>query len=339
MPTIGTNVTYLDLASRLGPDNKVARIIELLAKTNEILEDMVVVEGNLPTGHKTTVRTGLPAATWRLLNYGVQPSKSVTAQVTDECGMLEAYAEVDKALAALNGNTAAFRLSEDQAFLEAMNQAMASTLIYGNRQLYPERFTGLAPRYAAGYNDPWANTDKIGSNIVKVCASASGSDNTSMWLVVWGESTIHGTYPNGSQAGFQHNDLGEQTKTLADGSMLQVLRTHYKWDLGLVVRDWRYAVRICNIDWSVILPDLSAGNLFDAMDEALERLPSRTMGRAVFYCNARTMSMLKKQLRKAASYTLTMEEITANRKVLAFDGVPIKRVDAILNTESAVTFS
>jgi hypothetical protein len=339
MPTIGTNVTYLDLASRLGPDNKVARIIELLAKTNEILEDMVVVEGNLPTGHKTTVRTGLPSATWRLLNYGVQPSKSLTAQVTDECGMLEAYAEVDKDLAALNGNTAAFRLSEDQAFLEAMNQAMATTLIYGNRQIYPERFTGLAPRYAAGYTDPWSNMDKIGANIIPVVSGASGSDSTSMWLIAWGENTIHTTYPKGSEGGFRHEDLGEQTKTLADGSMFQVLRTHYKWDIGLVVRDWRYAVRICNIDWSAITSDPATGAILDAMDDALARLPSRSLGRPVFYCNSKLLSLMKKQLRKTAAYTLTMEEITGNRKLLSFDGVPIRRLDALLNTESPVTFS
>ncbi len=34
------------------------------------------------------------------------------------CGMLETYSEIDKALADLNGNTAAYRLSEDRAFLE-----------------------------------------------------------------------------------------------------------------------------------------------------------------------------------------------------------------------------
>ena len=50
------------------------------------LLDMDWQEGNLPTGHRTTIRTGLPESAWRLLNYGVQPSKSVTAQVTDTCG-------------------------------------------------------------------------------------------------------------------------------------------------------------------------------------------------------------------------------------------------------------
>jgi hypothetical protein len=51
-------------------------IIEMLSQTNEIMIDMLVIEGNLPTGHKSTVRTGLPTATWRLLNYGIVPTKS-----------------------------------------------------------------------------------------------------------------------------------------------------------------------------------------------------------------------------------------------------------------------
>ena len=148
MAVIGSSVaTLADVAKRLDKDGKIDKIVELLQDTNEILDDMLFQEGNLPTGHKTTIRTGLPEAAWRLLNYGVQPSKSRTAQITDTCGMLEAYAEVDKALADLNNNTAEFRLSEDRAYLQAMNKNMAHTLFYGDTSVNPERFMGLAPRY------------------------------------------------------------------------------------------------------------------------------------------------------------------------------------------------
>src|SRR5262245_51381703 len=113
MATLGTNIaTYGDWAKREGVDGKIDKIIELLSQTNEILQDMLVLEGNLPTGHKTTIRTGIPTATWRLLNYGAARGKSTTAQVIDTTGNLEAYAEVDKDIADLNGNTADFRASE-----------------------------------------------------------------------------------------------------------------------------------------------------------------------------------------------------------------------------------
>jgi hypothetical protein len=148
MATIGnTYPTLADLLKRSDPDNSVAAIIELLAETNPILEDALTMEGNLPTGHRTTVRTGLPTGTWRKLYSGVPVEKSTTVQVDDTTGMLESYAQVDKSLADLNGNTSAFRLSESRAFLEGMNQTFASTFIYGDTDLDPEKFMGLAPRF------------------------------------------------------------------------------------------------------------------------------------------------------------------------------------------------
>jgi hypothetical protein len=150
MATLGASVlTLADWAKRLDPDGKVSKIVELLSQTNEILMDMLFAEGNLPTGHRTTVRTGLPTVAWRLLNQGITPSKSTTAQIDEACGMLEAWSECDVELARLSGNVAAFRISESQAFIEAMNQEMASTLFYGNSGTAPEEFTGLAARYSA----------------------------------------------------------------------------------------------------------------------------------------------------------------------------------------------
>lgn len=172
-----TALTLADWAKRVDPDGKVDKIVEILGQTNEILDDMLFVEGNLPTGHRTTIRTGLPQATWRMLNYGVKQGKSTTAQITDAIGMLETYSEIDKSLADLNGNTSEFRLSEDHAFLEGMNQQMAETVFYGDATLNPQRFTGLSARY----NDLNA---KNAQNIID--AGGTGSNLTSIWLVVWG---------------------------------------------------------------------------------------------------------------------------------------------------------
>src|SRR6266704_2349665 len=136
--TIGSvALTYADWAKRLDDGYRIASIIELLSQTNEILDDMLVVEGNLPTGHKTTVRTGLPQGTWRLLNTGVPNAKSTTAQIVDTCGILETYSVIDKDIADLNGNTPEFRLSESRAFLEGMSQQVAQTIIYCNQLVNP----------------------------------------------------------------------------------------------------------------------------------------------------------------------------------------------------------
>jgi hypothetical protein len=334
MATIGTPVTYLDIASRLGPDNKVSAIIELMSRTNEILPDMVVKEGNLPTGHKTTIRTGLPTATWRILNYGVQPTKSITSQVVDTCGMLEAYAEVDKALADLNGNTAAFRLSEDEAHLEAMNNQMATALFYGNQNTNPEQFTGLMPRYPQF----GANLATITAYNCIACHAGANAVQTSIWLVVWGENTVHAIHPKGSgTGGFEHQDLGEVTLTddQTPAGRFQGYRTHYKWDLGLCVRDWRYAVRICNVD--TVLMSSTVVDLFLAMTKAYYRIPSYGMGRAVFYCNNLVLQYLQIQAAVKSNLALKYEEV-GGKPVTSYMGIPIKRCDALLNTEAlAVT--
>jgi len=335
MATIGTSVTYLDIASRLDPLNKISGIIELLQRTNTILDDMQTLEGNLLTGHKTTIRTGLPTATWRMLNYGIQPTKSITSQVTDTCGMLEAYAEVDKSLADLNGNDAAWRLSEDQAHLEAMNQEMATAIFYGNEETNPERFTGLMPRYPNYGTD--ATVTVTAHNCINAYGSASGADQTSMWLLVWGQNTLHGIYPNGSTGGgFTHDDLGEVTlqDTQSPAGRYQGYRTHYKWDLGFTVRDWRYAVRIANIDTSAI--SSSVVDLYEAMIRAYYRIPSFGMGTAVFYANNLVLMYLQIQGQSKTNLALQYDEIGGVPKV-SFMGIPIKRCDAILNTEAVVT--
>jgi len=147
MATLATyNPTLLDLAKRTDPDGSIASVVEILNETNEVLDDMTFVEGNLTTGHRSSVRTGIPTPTWRALYGFVQPSKSTTVQVTDNTGMMEAYAEVDKALVELNGNTQAWRLSEERAFIEGFNQELVDTLWYGNEGTEPDAFTGLAPR-------------------------------------------------------------------------------------------------------------------------------------------------------------------------------------------------
>jgi len=182
-----TNPTLADVAARMTPDGKIdPNIVEMLSETNEILDDMTVIEANGFTEHKTTVRSGLPSGTWRKLNYGVQPEKSRTVQVKDSMGMLETYAEVDKALADLNGNSAAWRMSEDRAFIEGINQNMATTLFYGDSSLDPEKFMGLAPRY---------NSLSAENAMNIIDAGGTGSDNASIWLIVWGPNTCHTIYP------------------------------------------------------------------------------------------------------------------------------------------------
>lgn len=322
-----TNPTLADLAKRQDPDGRIAKIIEILNGSNEILDDMPWIEANDGTGHKTTIRSGLPTGTWRKLNYGVQPEKSTTVQVRDGTGMLESYAEVDRKLVDLAKDKAGFMLSEHKAFLEGMNQTMATQLIYGDASINPEKITGLAPRFNS-------LSAENGQNIID--AGGTGSNNTSIWLVCLDESTVHGLYPAGTVGGLKVGPNKEETLLDASGGRYEGYRTHYEWNAGLTVRDWRYVVRIANIDVTTLTKNAASGaDLIDLLVQAIELLPNQRMGRCVFYANRTVRSFLRRQITNKDNVWLSMQEV-AGRKVLGFDDIPVKRVDAILNTEARV---
>jgi hypothetical protein len=332
--TLGANVVTLsDLAKRSEPGGgAISTIVEMLEQTNPILEDMHYEEGNLVTGHRSTIRTGLPAVYWRLINQGTPPSKSTTAQAEDTLGMLEAWSEVDVELAKLAGDLGAFRLSESRAFIEAMNQEMAQTLFYGNAGTAPEEFTGLAPRYSS-------LSALNAQNIVS--GGGSGADNTSIWLIQWGPNTVHGIVPKGSQAGLVRQDFGEVTVEVTAGiagNRMRALQEHYIWKNGLVLRDWRGVVRIPNIDVSNLIAESSNADLLKLMAKAMHRLVNPGAGRAVFYMNRTVAEFLDIQSKAAVSVGsgITYENVQG-RTIGSFRGIPVRVTDAILETEAAVT--
>lgn len=334
MPVLATtSPTLAEIGKGLDPDGSVATVVEILNQTAEILNYLPFVQGNLPTGHRTTTRSGIPEPTWRRLNYGVMPTTSTKVQVTDNCGMLEDYAEIDKSLADLNGNTAAYRLSEDRAHIEGMAQKFVKTFFYGNEGTEPAAFTGLSPRY----NNRNPAVAASGDNVIH--GGGAGSDNTSVWLLVLGDQTLHGIYPKGSEAGLSVKDKGQVTLENAggvSGARMEAYRTHYKWDCGLSSRDWRYGVRIANISVGALTKDAATGpDLVDLMTQALELVPDLTSGRAVFCGNRTIRSYLRRQIKNSKNMNLTLETV-AGKKVVHFDGVPFARCDGLINTETVV---
>lgn len=332
MSTLGGSVlTLTDWAKRLDPMGNTAKIVEMLSQSNSMLEDSLFKEGNLPTGHRATLRTSLPTVAWRLLNQGSAPSKSTTAQVDFQTGILEAWSEVDVDLAELNGNVKAFRLSEAQAFIEAMSQEVQQTMIYGTAA-NPEEFVGLASYYDS-------LTDNSGENIVD--AGGTQSDNSSMYLVGWGDRAAYGIFPRGSKAGLSREDLGivtvETTAGVA-GNRMRAYQEHYKWKVGLAVEDWRQSARIANIDISSLIAD-GAGStvkLIEYMIKAIHRIHKPESVKQAFYCNRTVAQMLDIQAQNKTNVYLKVDEF-AGKRVLSFRGIPIRTVDALTEAEARVT--
>jgi hypothetical protein len=327
----GTNQTLIDIAKQTAPDGSELLVAELLAETNSILEDAVFVEANEITGHRVAVRTGLPTVYWRSYGQGVPASKSTVANITEPIGLLSAHSDVDAEQIKLFANPKTARLNEDRAFIEAMNIKQAMTMFYGDGTV-AGGYSGLALRYSAIAGAGNAQNIIDGGGISTV--------NTSVWLVVWGDNSVFCTYPRGSKAGLSVEDRGRIDVLDITGNPYVAMRTWYSWNNGLVVKDWRQVVRICNIDTTNLASGVGAADVIVLMAKSLDRVWSLKMGRAAFYCNRTVFSALRVQAMAKSQNVLTFEkglnQFGTPDSWMTFSGVPVRQVDELLNTEARV---
>lgn len=347
---MSTNVypNLVDWARRADPDGSIAIIAEMLSQCNEVMKDMIWQEGNLPLGHKTTVRVGLPQGVWRAANQGVPSSKTLTAQFQDSIGELVDYSIVDKSVANLNGNVAKFRYSEDMGHIEGLSQQVASALFYSNEATAPTQFTGFAPRY----NTVNTSTAKNAINVLD--AGGTGSSNLSIWLIGWGDGTTFGIFPKGSQAGLQYEDKGDVVPAYdSNGNRFEAYTSMFSFKLGLCVKDWRYNVRIANVDTTTSgLQGTTPPDLFAIMSRAVVRLPTASRRLSgitesdapgdpvpgispAWYVNRTGREYMDIQAIRDRNVLLSSKDY-AGDPVVNFRDVPIRVVDALTNTEARI---
>lgn len=333
MATVGNSYLSLaDLRKQQNKNDEIAQIIEIMAQENSAMADAPTFECNEGNAHLTTIRAGLPTPTWRKLYEGVQPTKGTTTQVKDTTGFMEDWSEIDAKLVEKAKNPQAFRMNEAKSHLMGMAHEAASTMFYGDAATDPEKFTGLAPRYSS-------TTADNGNQIID--AGGTGSDNTSIWFITWGEQTCHLLYPEGSELGIKRKDLGVDTKEKSDGSLYEVYREKFSMDIGMSVRDWRGIARVANIDVSELTADAATGaDLLDKMVDAYYALdnPGKANGNCVIYTSRTVAKFLHKQAMNKSNVQLTLSEsANGGQPVVNFLGHPIRREDALLETEAQVT--
>lgn len=326
-----TFVDLIDIYKKQDGKGGDIAVIEILNQMNPILQDAIAVECNKGTTHLHAVRSGLPTVAWGRLYKGIPNDKGRIAQVEDTTGFVEGRSTIDARVLALATNPGAVRLGEATAYLEAMSQEVATRMFYGNTAADPEQFMGFAPRF----ND---TTAPNGNQIV--LAGGTGSDNTSVWFVAWGDNQCQLLYPKGTSAGVQREDMGRQRLTDSDGNAFYGMEELFTWNVGLAVKDWRYVVRIANIDVSAI----KAGtiDLYGFMRNAYYKLQSRRIpgGKLAIYLNTDVLEALDQLAGNAGSsdnfVRLTRKEVEGE-EILSYRGIPLRECDAIVNDEELVS--
>ncbi len=337
MATIGnTFPNLIDLYKRQGRSGKILPVIEALTQLNVLMRDAYVQEANEGAKHKSIIRTGLPTPTWGKLYQGIPQSKSGTQQVEDVSGFVEGLSTIDSRILRDMKNGKELRADEGAAWLEAIAQEVQTNFFYSDTSTTPERFKGLAARY-----DTMTNTNVID-------AGGSGSDNTSIWLVTWGRGRTGLFYPEGTQGGIQRDDKGEHPFTDDLGNTYFVKHEEFRQHVGVTVGDWRYNVRIANLDVS----DMQAGtvDLYKWLRKALYKfeptfadmkdnsnLPNPYLrgGKTVIYMNRTVLEALDAQSTNDAKLELRPSDLEG-QMITTYRNIPIRPTDAIINAESRV---
>jgi hypothetical protein len=332
MTTLATTTnTLADIVARTAPDGSIEReIASRVARKNEILQVLPWKEGNKADGNQIVRNTKLPTVGYQKFNAGTAKSKAGFEQKTDSVGVIKVFSDIDCELAKMNNYEAGFRRSEDMAFAEAMNQQFASDLVYGNTVLTPEKFVGLAPRYAA------AGTVRNNESYYMINGGGTSTDNTSIWVLSLGEDGVYGIYGKGGQAGLKMTDHGKVWVTDASSNDYQVFRSEWRWEVGLQVKRPGAAVRICNIDKSNLTGETSAADLSVLLQRAMNLIEDG-LGQKVILCNKTTRAWLGIQASKESTLGLHMIEDTFGKPIPSFWGTPILLHDGITNAEATVT--
>lgn len=337
MATIGNSFPSLtDHFKSVDKNGNIVPTIETLTRLTPIYKDAYVEEANNGFNNLSVIRTGLPTPTWGKLYQGIPQSKSTKQQVEDTSGFVESLSTVDTRLLNYKKNPAQARADEANAHMEAMSQDVQANFFYSDTASTPERFKGLSARY-----NTLSNTQVIDGGGV-------GSDNTSVWVVGWGRGKTGLFYPEGSRAGIIREDKGEQRVNDDVGNPYYVKEEYFRQDVGVTVGDFRYNVRIANIDVS----ELMAGNvdLYGLMRKAFYQLHSTYDGemadnylksggslgaRTVIYVNRTVMQALDTQTTNDNKLELRPADLEG-RMIDTYRRLPIRMTDALVNTETRV---
>lgn len=334
MAVIENTYSLKDVASRKDPDGSIADVAEILMQSNSIVNDMPMYEGNMDVGERITVRKSLGNPKWKRYNEHVKPSVSRTSQVDEVTGHLEDWSEIDCDLADKAGNRGEFLMREAKPKMQAMADEMARTIVYGSLSDDPKTFNGFMTRLSTK-NEAYMN----GNPVVLDAGGTSSGALASMLFVGWGDSSVYGIYPKGSNAGLKFEDKGKVTSQNEDG-YLDVYQSKFSWDCGLAVKDYRYILRVANIDVASLLsltPETAkTSKLYMDFMQAVGMIPNPQTVRLTCYCPRQVWIALSK-VAAATGNRPVNQGITEAGFVTSIMGVPVKMQDTMLTTEAQVT--
>ena len=320
-----------------------ARVVaEVLVQSNPMAKDCPYQEMNEKVRHIESLRSDLPNVYYRKANQPIPASKSTIEDREFQSAHVESKSQIDEMVASRGGkeNIAKNRQVQADGHVQRHANELAELFVYGSPVSDQRKVPGLTDIFST------LNTAEPTSKQI-INAQGVGSDNTSIWLIYWGEQTAFGVYPAGTQYGITRRDEGRVqihgVDEFGNNGTFWGFEENFMFDHGLVIKDYRGVACVRNIDISeLVAGTVNAADILKLMTRAHYKVPAAireaNKGKGVWYMNSTITAILHEQAlaKVGAGGGLTFDNYQGEQ-VMMFLGNPIREQDCILNTEGAVT--
>lgn len=320
---------HLVQLSKLSKNNQVVNMANVLSEDNPILEDMPIVPANEILGFTGVRESSLPTPQIIKVGDGWDASKAEWDSFSETISMFKDRIDIPRDALRIQPNPAQKRQIIRGRHIEGFGQGVVNHLLYGSSTADPEKFDGFDVRYSVP--DATNPINPTNGDYGVYDMGGTGSDTSSIWLIQWAPDKVAGISPlNDPHMGLRFEDKGLQYVTAENAKEREDFRDELEWDLGLKVEDYRAVSRIRNIESALSAID---SDLWKKIIEARNNFKG---SEAVWmYVNGKIFTHLDIMTADKQNVHLSSDN-PYNRPLLMFRDMPVRKLDALLETETAV---
>jgi hypothetical protein len=337
MSTLENKYTIQDAMARVTNQGELLDLADVVSKATGIMKILEFHPTNQAFDHLTARRTDLGTPTTRIANEGAQEIKASSDQVIDIPVHYNNVIKPDPLFLRKFNSPARWKAEEVEAIFMGYAEAYTEQLITGDSENDPGReIDGLAKRLGSLPSDVNDVTDRY--HTVR-SGGGAGADNTSIYVLGIGKRGAYGLFHKNGQAGFQMQQLPKQLISLGTGDVV-CEPIDVSWDVGFSATNHRTIGRLCNIDYSDLTDDASAGvNLMNELTRLINSTKVLTMGlKPVLLANESIITYFENQRRNFGGNAVKMEQdLGIGISLTTFKGIPFIQTDAIGIAEAVVS--
>lgn len=336
-----TEATLPEVLLHKAPDGSYMAAIDVLKQKIPLIQEGYWEPANDDTSHEFMRTVSEPQGAAIRIGEGAPWEKGSDVPVKEPLMMMGSNLKILTTVLEKAPDPIQYRRNEEQRTVRGMTKTFAKYVFgkggYGNSATDPRSIMGLSnrPEYKA--------LDTADSRGVKNVFSAGGSGSgtlASIWLAKHGPDGLSFLYPKTASMLLREKDMGISMVPDAKGNPLWYAITNWMWQFGIKTGDTGNVKRLCN--WAAS----GVGSFFnnssnpaageELLIDAINAFPGGDTEGVVIYAGQQMYSQFQKRLNSKGNLYFNVRDVWGTPR-LAFDEIPIIRLDTIAADESTIS--